>query len=227
LSLLFDILFEDNHLIIVNKPAGMPVQSDISGDKPLRDYVMDYIKEKYEKQGNVFVGLVHRLDRPTSGVIIFTKTSKALSRLNENFRNKDLQKTYWAIVKSPLPHSEGTLTHYLVRYPAKNLSKAYDKEVKNSKKAVLHYKTLQTFDHYSLVEIDLETGRHHQIRAQFTAIGCPIRGDLKYGSKRANDDGNINLHARKIKIKHPVKDDILEIIAPLPNEVMWGKVDIF
>jgi len=226
LSLLFDILFEDNHLIIVNKPAGMPVQSDISGDKPLRDYVMDYIKEKYEKQGNVFVGLVHRLDRPTSGVVIFTKTSKALSRLNENFRNKDLQKTYWAIVKSPLPHSEGTLTHYLVRYPSKNISKAYDKEVKNSKKAILHYKTLQSFDHYSLVEIDLETGRHHQIRAQFTAIGCPIRGDLKYGSKRPNDDGNINLHARKIKIKHPVKDDILEIIAPLPDEVMWGKVEI-
>ena len=219
-----NILFEDNHLIIVNKPAGMPVQSDISGDKPLRDFVMDYIKKKYDKPGNVYVGLVHRLDRPTSGVVIFTKTSKALSRLNENFRNKDLQKTYWAIVKNPLPKNEDTLTHYLVRYPSKNISKAFEKEVKNSKKAILHYRILQSFDHYSLVEIDLETGRHHQIRAQFATIGCPIRGDLKYGSKRPNNDGNINLHARKIQIKHPVKDEILTITAPLPDEVMWNKV---
>lgn len=219
-----DVLFEDNHLIVVNKPAGMPVQSDISGDKPLRDFVIDYIKEKYDKPGNVYVGLVHRLDRPTSGVVIFTKTSKALSRLNENFRNKDLEKTYWAVVKSPLPQKEATLTHYLVRYPAKNISKAFDNEVKNSKKAILHYKTLLTFDHYTLVEIDLETGRHHQIRAQFTALGCPVRGDLKYGSKRPNDDGNINLHARKIQIKHPVKDEIITITAPLPDEVMWKKV---
>jgi len=218
------ILYEDNHVLIVNKRAGDPVQSDMSGDKPLRDVVMEYLKEKYDKPGNVFVGLVHRLDRPTSGIVLFAKTSKALTRLNESFRNKELKKTYWAIVKNPIPQKTNTLEHYLVRYPSKNISKAFEKEAKDSKKAVLHYWVLKTFDHYSLVEIDLETGRHHQIRAQFSAIGCPIRGDLKYGSKRPNDDGNINLHARKIEIKHPVKDELLVITAPLPDEVLWNKV---
>lgn len=217
------VLYEDNHVLIVNKRAGDPVQSDMSGDKPLRDVVMEYLKEKYQKPGNVFVGLVHRLDRPTSGIVVFAKTSKALTRLNESFRNKELKKTYWALVKNPVPKKSDTLVHYLVRYPAKNISKAFEKEVKESKKAILHYQVLKAFDHYSLVEIDLETGRHHQIRAQFTAIGCPIRGDLKYGSKRPNDDGNINLHARKLEIKHPVKDELISIVAPLPDEVLWNK----
>jgi 23S rRNA pseudouridine1911/1915/1917 synthase len=217
------VLYEDNHVLIVNKRAGDPVQSDMSGDKPLRDVVMEYLKEKYQKPGNVFVGLVHRLDRPTSGIVVFAKTSKALTRLNESFRNKELKKTYWALVKNPVPKNSDTLVHYLVRYPAKNISKAFEKEVKDSKKAILHYQVLKSFDHYSLVEIDLETGRHHQIRAQFTAIGCPIRGDLKYGSKRPNDDGNINLHARKLEIKHPVKDELISIVAPLPDEVLWNK----
>jgi 23S rRNA pseudouridine1911/1915/1917 synthase len=217
------VLYEDNHVLIVNKRAGDPVQSDMSGDKPLRDVVMEYLKEKYQKPGNVFVGLVHRLDRPTSGIVVFAKTSKALTRLNESFRNKELKKTYWALVKNPVPRVSDTLVHYLVRYPAKNISRAFEKEVKESKKAILHYQVLKSFDHYSLVEIDLETGRHHQIRAQFTAIGCPIRGDLKYGSKRPNDDGNINLHARKLEIKHPVKDELLSIVAPLPDEVLWNK----
>lgn len=217
------VLYEDNHVLIVNKRAGDPVQSDMSGDKPLRDVVMEYLKEKYQKPGNVFVGLVHRLDRPTSGIVVFAKTSKALTRLNESFRNKELKKTYWALVKNPVPRVSDTLVHYLVRYPAKNISRAFEKEVKESKKAILHYQILKSFDHYSLVEIDLETGRHHQIRAQFTAIGCPIRGDLKYGSKRPNDDGNINLHARKLEIKHPVKDELLSIVAPLPDEVLWNK----
>lgn len=217
------VLYEDNHVLIVNKRAGDPVQSDMSGDKPLRDVVMEYLKEKYNKPGNVFVGLVHRLDRPTSGIVVFAKTSKALTRLNESFRNKELKKTYWALVKNPVPRVSDTLVHYLVRYPAKNISRAFEKEVKESKKAILHYQILKSFDHYSLVEIDLETGRHHQIRAQFTAIGCPIRGDLKYGSKRPNDDGNINLHARKLEIKHPVKDELLSIVAPLPDEVLWNK----
>jgi 23S rRNA pseudouridine1911/1915/1917 synthase len=217
------VLYEDNHVLIVNKRAGDPVQSDMSGDKPLRDVVMEYLKEKYNKPGNVFVGLVHRLDRPTSGIVVFAKTSKALTRLNESFRNKELKKTYWALVKNPVPSVSDTLVHYLVRYPAKNISRAFEKEVKESKKAILHYQILKSFDHYSLVEIDLETGRHHQIRAQFTAIGCPIRGDLKYGSKRPNDDGNINLHARKLEIKHPVKDELLSIVAPLPDEVLWNK----
>jgi 23S rRNA pseudouridine1911/1915/1917 synthase len=217
------VLYEDNHVLIVNKRAGDPVQSDMSGDKPLRDVVMEYLKEKYQKPGNVFVGLVHRLDRPTSGIVVFAKTSKALTRLNESFRNKELKKTYWALVKNPVPKNSDTLVHYLVRYPAKNISKAFEKEVKESKKAILHYQVLKSFDHYSLVEIDLETGRHHQIRAQFTAIGCPIRGDLKYGSKRPNDDGNINLHARKLEIKHPVKDELISIVAPLPDEVLWNK----
>ncbi len=217
------VLYEDNHVLIINKRAGDPVQSDMSGDKPLRDVVMEYLKEKYNKPGNVFVGLVHRLDRPTSGIVVFAKTSKALTRLNESFRNKELKKTYWALVKNPVPRVSDTLVHYLVRYPAKNISKAFEKEVKESKKAILHYQIIKPFDHYSLVEIDLETGRHHQIRAQFTAIGCPIRGDLKYGSKRPNDDGNINLHARKLEIKHPVKDELLSIVAPLPDEVLWNK----
>ena len=217
------ILFEDNHVLVVNKQAGDPVQSDMSGDKPLRDVVMEYLREKYNKPGNVFVGLVHRLDRPTSGIVVFAKTSKALTRLNESFRNKDLQKTYWAIVKRPVPFMEDTLVHYMLRNRTKNTSKAYLDEKKESKKAVLHYKKLKDFDHYALLEIDLETGRHHQIRAQMQQIGCPIRGDLKYGSKRSNDDGNINLHARNIKIKHPVKDELLDITAPLPDEVLWNQ----
>jgi len=217
------ILYEDNHLIIINKRPGDLVQGDQTQDVPLRDIVMAYIKDKYEKPGNVYVGLVHRLDRPTSGIVIFTKTSKALTRLNESFKNRELKKTYWAIVKNPVPSKTGTLVHFLIRNQEKNISKAYETERNNSKKGVLHYQILKSFEHYSLLEIDLETGRHHQIRAQLKAIGCPIRGDLKYGSKRPNDDGNINLHARSIEIKHPVKDEILKITAPLPNDVLWNQ----
>lgn len=219
------ILYEDNHLIVINKRAGDIVQGDKTGDVPLSELVKSYIKEKYNKPGDVFLGVVHRIDRPTSGIVVFARTSKALTRLNESFRNKDLKKTYWAIVKNPVPKKSETLVHYLVRYPEKNSSKAYEKEVDSSKMAVLHYRVLKAFEHYSLLEIDLETGRHHQIRAQLKAIGCPIKGDLKYGSKRSNDDGNINLHARKIEIKHPVKDEILKITAPLPDDVLWNQCE--
>jgi 23S rRNA pseudouridine1911/1915/1917 synthase len=216
------ILFEDNHIIIVNKRAGDISQGDKTGDKPLSDVVKEYIKEKYNKVGNVFLGVVHRLDRPTSGVIIFARTSKSLERLNKMLRDKEIRKTYWAIVKDHPKKEKDTLINYLKKNPKNNKSAVYLKEIKDSKKAILHYKALKKLDNYSLLEIDLETGRHHQIRAQLAYIGLPIKGDLKYGFNRSNKDGSIHLHARKIKFIHPITKNEIVIIAPTPDEVVWN-----
>lgn len=215
------VLYEDNHLIVVNKRAGDIVQGDKTGDIPLSEIVKSYLKEKHEKAGNVYLGVVHRLDRPTSGIVLFSKTSKALPRLNKLFAEKSAQKTYWAVVKNPPPNESGTLIHFLKRNPKQNKSYAHHKEVPDSKKAILHYRTLKNLDRYTVLEIDLETGRHHQIRAQLTAVGCPIKGDLKYGFDRSNPDGSIHLHARKLSFVHPVKKELLTIIAPPPSDPIW------
>ncbi|HBK83442.1 MAG TPA: RNA pseudouridine synthase, partial [Flavobacterium sp.] len=190
------ILHEDNHIIVINKRVGDIVQGDKTGDKSLAEIVKEYIKVKYNKPGEVFLGVVHRLDRPTSGVIVFAKTSKALTRLNESFKNRETQKTYWAIVKNPPPKNADILIHYLKRNPKNNTSKAYIKEIPESKKAVLEYKIIKNSDYYYVLEIIIHTGRHHQIRAQLAAIGCPIKGDLKYGFDRSNPDGGICLHSK-------------------------------
>lgn len=216
------VLFEDNHIIIVNKRAGDITQGDKTKDKPLSDIVKEYIKEKYNKPGNVYLGVVHRLDRPTSGVIIFARTSKALERLNKMLREKTIKKTYWAVVKNTPKKKENTLINYLKKNPKNNKSSVHSKEITESKKAILHYKVIQVLDNYSLLEVDLETGRHHQIRAQLSAIGSPIKGDLKYGFSRSNKDGSIHLHARKIAFTHPVSKEEITIIAPTPNEVIWN-----
>jgi 23S rRNA pseudouridine1911/1915/1917 synthase len=221
-----EILYEDNHVIAINKKAGDLVQGDKTGDISLREIVMEYIKVEYQKPGNVFLGVVHRLDRPTSGVILFAKTSKALTRLNAAFKAKDVTKIYWAIVKNPVVIPRATLQHYLKRNPKNNTSKAHIHEVPDSKKGVLHYEVLKTFEQYSLLEVKIETGRHHQIRAQMKAVGNPIKGDLKYGSKRSNPNGSIHLHARNLKIKHPVKDEMLDIIAPLPDDSLWNLCEV-
>tara|TARA_R110002124_G_scaffold116832_3_gene273525 strand:- start:6345 stop:7031 length:687 start_codon:yes stop_codon:yes gene_type:complete len=215
------VLFEDNHIVIVNKRAGDISQGDKTGDKPLSDVVKAYIKEKYNKPGDVFLGVVHRLDRPTSGVIIFARTSKALERLNKMLRDKTIKKTYWAVVKNQPTKEQDTLTNFLKKNPKNNKSTAYSKEIDGSKKAILHYKTIKKLDNYSLLEIDLETGRHHQIRCQISAIGSPIKGDLKYGFNRSNKDGSIHLHARRINFTHPVSKEIIQITAPVPNDVIW------
>jgi 23S rRNA pseudouridine1911/1915/1917 synthase len=217
-----DVLFEDNHLCIVNKKAGDITQGDKTGDKPLNDIVKEYIKDKYNKPGNVFLGTVHRLDRPTSGIIIFARTSKALERLNKMLREKQIQKTYWAIVKNTPKKSTDTLINFLKKNPKNNKSSAFTREVSGSKRAVLHYTILQKLDNYTLLEINLETGRHHQIRCQLANIGSPIKGDLKYGFNRSNKDGSIHLHARKIHFTHPVTKEKVEITAPLPNDVIWS-----
>lgn len=187
----------------------------------LSDIVKQYLKEKYNKQGNVFVGVTHRLDRPVSGLVIFAKTSKALSRLNEMFKHSEIKKTYWAIVKNCPQKEEEELTNYLVRNEKQNKSYAYDKEVKNSKKAILHYKLISHSENYYLLEVDLKTGRHHQIRCQLAKMGCPIKGDLKYGSSRSNSDGSICLHARKISFIHPVSKKVIEVEAPVPDDNLW------
>ncbi len=218
------ILHEDNHIIVVNKRVGDIVQGDKTGDKPLSEVLKEYIKEKYNKPGDVFLGVVHRLDRPTTGIVVFAKTSKALERLNTMFSTRETKKTYWAIVKNQPPKTEDTLTHFLKRNPKNNTSKAHLKEVPESKKAILDYKIIQKLDNYYVLEINLHTGRHHQIRAQLTAIGCPIKGDLKYGFDRSNQDGGIHLHARKLAFIHPVSKENIEIIAPTPNEVLWNSV---
>ena len=215
------VLFEDNHILIVNKRAGDITQGDKTGDKPLSDVVKEYVKEKYSKPGAVFLGVVHRLDRPTSGVIIFARTSKALERLNKMLREKTIQKTYWAVVKNQPKKESDTLINFLKKNPKNNKSKAYSKEIDGSKKAILHYKTIKKLDNYSLLEIDLETGRHHQIRCQLASIGSPIKGDLKYGFNRSNKDGSIHLHARKINFIHPVSKEEIFITAPVPNDVIW------
>ncbi len=218
------ILHEDNHIIVVNKRVGDIVQGDQTGDQPLSEIVKEYIKEKYNKPGEVFLGVVHRLDRPTSGIVVFARTSKALTRLNEMFSQRATQKTYWAVVKNAPPKEQDSLIHYLTRNPKNNTSKAHLKEVPNSKKAHLDYKIIQKLDAYFVLEIDLHTGRHHQIRAQLAAIGCPIKGDLKYGFDRSNPDGGIHLHARQLVLTHPVTKDELQIIAPVPNNPVWNAV---
>jgi len=216
-----NILYEDNHLIIVNKSCGEIVQADPSGDISLEMMVKDYLKKKYDKPGEVFLGLVHRVDRPVSGIVIFARTSKAQLRLNSMFQEKKIRKIYWAVVKDVPPDKAGTLTHFIVRNTKTNRSYAYLKDRPGSKKAVLHYKHMASSDRYHLLEIGLETGRHHQIRCQLAAIGCPIRGDLKYGYPRSNPNGGISLHARRIQFIHPVKNEELDVIAPIPDDKFW------
>lgn len=216
------VLYEDNHVIIVNKRPGDIVQGDKTGDTPLSEVVKEFIKKKYNKPGNVYLGVVHRLDRPTSGIVLFSRTSKALPRLNQLFKDKEAKKTYWAIVKNAPPETEATLSHYLKRNPKQNKSFAHFKEVPESKKAILDYKILKKLDNYYLLEIDLQTGRHHQIRSQLSAIGCPVKGDLKYGFDRSNKDASIHLHARKLSFVHPVSKEKIEVTAPPPDDPIWN-----
>lgn len=216
-----EILFEDNHIIIVNKKTGDLVQGDKTGDAPLSDILKTYIKDKYNKPGNVYLGVVHRLDRPTTGIVIFAKTSKALERLNEMLRKKEINKTYWAVVKNKPSKNADTLVNFLKKNPKNNKATVYNKEAAETKKAILHYKLIKTLDNYHLLEIDLETGRHHQIRAQLSNINCPIKGDLKYGFDRSNKDAGIHLHARKINFIHPVSKETITIEAPTPKDPIW------
>ena len=221
-----EVIYEDNHIIIVNKQSGEIVQGDKTGDRPLSDIVKDYIKEKYAKPGAVFLGVVHRLDRPVSGLVVFARTSKALTRLNKMFAEGEVHKTYWAIVKRREgARREGdewhTLEHWLVRNEKQNKSYAYDHERPNAKKAVLKYRTIAHSDNYTLLEVRLLTGRHHQIRCQLAAMGCPIKGDLKYGAPRSNPDGSISLMARRVEFIHPVSKESITIEAPIPNDTLW------
>jgi len=218
------VLHEDNHIIVVNKRVGDIVQGDKTGDKPLSDVVKEYIKDKYNKPGEVFLGVVHRLDRPTTGIVVFARTSKALTRLNELFKNRETQKTYWAVVKNKPAEKEAKLVHYLKRNEKNNTSKAHLKEVPESKIASLDYKIIKELNNYFALEINLHTGRHHQIRAQLTAIGSPIKGDLKYGFDRSNPDGGIHLHARKLVFYHPVTKEVVQIIAPVPQDPIWNAI---
>lgn len=215
------VLYEDNHIIVVNKASSEIVQGDKTGDTPLSEDIKSYIKEKYNKPGNVYLGLVHRLDRPTSGVVLFAKTSKALPRLNKLFHDNKVDKHYWAIVKDRPKEDQGTLIHYLVRNTKQNKSYAHDTEQPESKKAILDYKVIGKSDNYYLLEINLHTGRHHQIRSQLSKIGCPIKGDLKYGFPRSNPDGSISLHARYLSLVHPVSKEQIEITAPAPDDKLW------
>lgn len=216
-----EVVYEDNHIIIVNKQSGEIVQGDKTGDKPLSDFVKAWIKEKYAKPGNVFLGVIHRLDRPVAGLVVFAKTSKALSRLGNMFRDGEIKKTYWAIVpKAPIP-PQATLTHWLVRNEKQNKSYAYDHEVAKSKKAILDYCVIGHSERYFLLEVHLKTGRHHQIRCQLSKIGCPIKGDLKYGAPRSNPDGSISLLSRKVEFIHPVSHQPISIIAKTPDDNLW------
>ena len=219
------VVYEDNHIIVVNKTASEIVQGDKTGDTPLSETVKQYLKEKYNKPGNVFVGVTHRLDRPVSGLVVFAKTSKALTRLNDMFRKGEVKKTYWAIVKNRPQELEGELVHWLVRNEKQNKSYAYNKEVKDSKQAILRYKLIGHSQNYYLLEVDLQTGRHHQIRCQLAKMGCPIKGDLKYGAPRSNPDGSICLHARKVSFIHPVSKELIEIEAPVPAGNLWNGFD--
>ncbi|MDT0555061.1 RluA family pseudouridine synthase [Patiriisocius hiemis] len=216
------VLYEDNHLLIVNKRAGDIVQGDKTGDTPLSEVAKEYIAEKYNKPGAVYLGVVHRLDRPTSGVVVFARTSKALSRLNKLFANRETEKTYWAVVKNEPKEVTNRLIHFLKRNPKQNKSYAHIKEVPDSKKAILSYTVVKKLTNYYLLEVALETGRHHQIRSQLAAINCPIKGDLKYGFDRSNKDGSIHLHAKKLSFIHPVKKEPLTVIAPTPDDVIWN-----
>ncbi len=215
------ILYEDNHIIIVNKRSSDLVQGDGTGDEPLDDIVRAYIKEKYNKPGDVFLGVVHRLDRPVSGCVVYARTSKALSRLSELFRTREVKKHYWAIVTERPPEDEGTLRSYLKKNEKQNKSYAFDREVKGSKLAELSYRILARSERFYLLEIDLHTGRHHQIRAQLAAAGCPVKGDLKYGAKRSNEGGGISLHSRRVSFIHPVKKEEISVEAPLPDDRTW------
>lgn len=216
------IVYEDNHIIVVNKTASEIVQGDKTGDKPLSERLKGYLKVKYNKPGNVFIGVTHRLDRPVSGLVVFAKTSKALSRLNAMFQTKEVKKTYWAIVTAAPPQEEGELVHYLVRNEKQNKSYAYDRERPESKRAILHYRLLAHSERYWLLEVDLQTGRHHQIRCQLAKMGCPIKGDLKYGAPRSNPDASICLHARQIRFIHPVSKELIDLTAPLPDGNLWA-----
>ena len=216
-----EVIYEDNHIIIVNKQSGEIVQGDKTGDRPLSDIVKDYIKERYAKPGAVFLGVVHRLDRPASGLVVFARTSKALARLNKMFAEGEVHKTYWAIVKNTPREPEGTLTHWLVRNEKQNKSYAYDQEKPNAKKAILKYKVIGHSDNYTLLEVQLMTGRHHQIRCQLAAMGCPIKGDLKYGAPRSNPNGSISLLSRRVEFIHPVSKEPIVAEAPLPNDTLW------
>jgi 23S rRNA pseudouridine1911/1915/1917 synthase len=216
-----EVIFEDNHILAINKPVADIVQVDKTGDLSLEQKLKQYIKEKYNKPGEAFLGVIHRIDRPVSGVVLFAKTSKALSRFNEMFQDKKIKKTYWAIVKEKPPKEADTLTHFLIRDNTKNKTYVSDNEIENSKKAVLTYKIIDKSDNFFLLEVDLQTGRHHQIRCQLAKIGCPIKGDLKYGYPRSNDDGGICLHARSIEFEHPVTHEQVKIIATLPGNNLW------
>ena len=217
-----EILFEDNHLIAINKKPSEIVQGDKTGDTPLSDFVKQYIKEKYKKPGEVFLGVTHRIDRPVSGVVIFARTSKALARINEMFREKEIKKTYWAVVKNKPKTNSGTLVHYLIKNEQTNKSRAYEKEMPDALKSELDYKIIFSSDNYHLLEINPRTGRHHQIRVQLAAVGSPIKGDFKYGFKRGNEDASIHLHARKAELIHPVSKELITIIANPPSEVLWN-----
>lgn len=220
------VLYEDNHIIIVNKAASEIVQGDKTGDIPLSELVKSYIKEKYEKPGAVFLGVVHRLDRPVSGVVVFARTSKALERLNAMFREGGrIKKTYWAIVKNRPVEPEAELVHYLVRNEKQNKSYAYAADRKDAKRSVLSYRLLASMDNYHLLEVALQTGRHHQIRCQLSKIGSPIKGDLKYGAERSNPDGSISLHARRIQFEHPVSKVLIDVVAPVPNDSVWRSAE--
>ncbi|WP_264558887.1 RluA family pseudouridine synthase [Flavobacterium sp. N2270] len=218
------VLHEDNHIIVVNKRVGDIVQGDKTGDKPLSDVVKEYLKDKYNKPGEVFLGVIHRLDRPTTGIVVFAKTSKALTRLNESFKNRETKKMYWAIVKKMPPKDKDILVHFLKRNPKNNTSKAHTKEVPESKKASLDYTVFKKLDNYYALEINLHTGRHHQIRAQLNAMGCPIKGDLKYGFDRSNKDGGIHLHARTLEFIHPVTKEIIKLTASTPIDPIWNNL---
>ena len=218
------IVYEDNHVIIASKRSGEIVQGDKTGDRTLADDVKEYIKEKYAKPGNVFLGVTHRLDRPVWGLVVFAKTSKALARLNDMFRNGEVHKTYWAICQNAPAEPEATLTHWITRNEKQNKSYAYDREVPGSKKAVLHYRTISRSERYTLVEIELMTGRHHQIRCQLAKIGCPIKGDLKYGARRSNPDGSISLLARKVEFIHPVSKELICVESQVPDDNLWREI---
>ena len=215
------VLYEDNHIIVINKAAGEIVQGDKTGDKSLCDTMKAYIKEKYAKPGNVFIGLPHRLDRPVSGIVVFAKTSKALERLNRMFSEGSVKKIYWALTKGIPNPAEAELESWILRNEKMNKSFSYPKEVKGSKRAILHYKLAAASQNYNLIEVELKTGRHHQIRCQLSSIGCPIKGDLKYGAQRSNPDGSISLHARYIEFVHPVSKQLIAVTAPLPSDRLW------
>jgi 23S rRNA pseudouridine1911/1915/1917 synthase len=219
---MLQVLYEDNHIIAVNKRPSDIVQGDKTGDAPLSDFVKQYIKDKYKKPGEVFLGTVHRIDRPVSGIVLFARTTKSLARLNEMFKSKEIQKTYWAIVKNRPAESEGHLVHYLRKNEAKNKSQAFTKEQPGTLKSELDYKILLSSDNYHLLEIKPLTGRHHQIRVQLSAIGCPIKGDVKYGFDRTNKDASIHLHARNVEFIHPVQKTNISITADPPDEVLWN-----